>query len=384
MKKIGIITIVKVGNYGAELQAFALQKKLELLGFEAEIIDYLYYKNWRFKDTEMSKPFVPMSFKDRLMYRVKYRIGGVMADCILPVFRKAVNTRASRFAEFHRRNTKFSREFRSMPALYAGNFEYDAYVVGSDQVWNPSAMSSIEPYFLTFAPKSARKLSYASSFGVAEIKPGLHERYKVLLDNIGAISVRESSGVSLVERLTGRKAQLVADPTLLLTRQEWSQYMQPYQRMPEHYVLIYSLSASDAVTRLALQIGRDKGIPVYRVCKRAFGMGKDAGVTNILDAGPAEFLSLIANADYAVTNSFHGTAFAVNFNVPFFTVVSSVRKNNSRMESLLATVGLKRRLLTDDADISGIDFDSPDFTVSNENLARLRQVSVEYIKNSLL
>ena len=386
MKKIGIITIVKVGNYGAELQAFALQKKLELLGFEAEIIDYLYYKNWRFKDTEMSKPFVPMSFKDRLMYRVKYRIGGVMADCILPVFRKAVNTRASRFAEFHRRNTKFSREFRSMPALYAGNFEYDAYVVGSDQVWNPSAMSSIEPYFLTFAPKGSKKISYASSFGVSFIEEDLHGRFRALLDNIEEISVREESGVQLVKQLTGRDATLVVDPTLLLTSAEWEVCEKLYPNMPKRYVLIYQLSESRTIVGLAKLISKKINAPVFRICKRAFHENIDSGIQNILDAGPSEFLYLIHNAEFVITNSFHGTAFSVNYHKPFFTVLSNKKKNNARMESLLRAIDLQNRLVYEESyksEVIDLDIDSAFPTDSENKLNELRNSSQEFLLNNL-
>ena len=315
---IGIITIVKVNNYGAELQAFALQKKLELLGYRSEIIDYLYYKNWNFNDTAMSKPFISMGIKAKAVYWAKYRLVNFLLAKVFPVFNKSVRLRLLRFDGFHRRNTKFSRQYRSMPDLYNAKLDYDVFIVGSDQVWNPMASSSIEPYFLTFAPKGARKISYASSFGVSQIDKSLHERFRDLLNNIDVISVRETSGQDLVKLLTGRHAELVADPTLLLTKQEWGKYMAEYPSMPKRYVLIYQLSDSVAIVRLAKRIAEEKGLPVFRICKRAFGERKDGGVTNILDAGPAEFLWLIAHAEYVVTNSFHGTAFSVNFSIPFF------------------------------------------------------------------
>ena len=107
--KIGIITIVKVNNYGAELQAFALQKELELLGYDSEIIDYLYYKNWRFKDTRLSSPFVLMDIKGKIIYKLKYRLTNYLIDKILPFFNNSVKNRARRFKEFHQTNTRFSK-----------------------------------------------------------------------------------------------------------------------------------------------------------------------------------------------------------------------------------------------------------------------------------
>lgn len=380
---IGIITIVKVNNYGAELQAFALQKKLELLGYRSEIIDYIYYKNWNFNDTAMSKPFISMGIKAKAVYWAKYRLVNFLLAKVFPVFNKSVRLRLLRFDSFHRRNTKFSRQYRSMPDLYNAKLDYDVFVVGSDQVWNPMASSSIEPYFLTFAPKGARKISYASSFGVSQIDKSLHERFRDLLNNIDVISVRETSGQDLVKLLTGRHAELVADPTLLLTKQEWGKYMAEYPSMPKRYVLIYQLSDSVAIVRLAKRIAEEKGLPVFRICKRAFGERKDGGVTNILDAGPAEFLWLIAHAEYVVTNSFHGTAFSVNFSIPFFTVVSSTKKNNSRMESLLKSVKLQDRLLPDSINVGQIGLDVPNLNISQVVLAKMREQSISFLTKNI-
>ena len=380
--KIGIITIVKVNNYGAELQAFALQKELELLGYDSEIIDYLYYKNWRFKDTRLSSPFVLMDIKGKIIYKLKYRLTNYLIDKILPFFNNSVKNRARRFKEFHQTNTRFSKTYRSMPQLYNDKLGYDIFIAGSDQVWNPASSSSIEPYFLTFVPQVVKKISYASSFGVSHIEPSLQNRFKNLLDNIDEISVRETSGVELVKQLTGRDATLVADPTLLLTRQEWMPYIKEYPNMPKRYVLIYQLSDSDAITELAKKIGQEKNIPVYRICKRAFKERIAAGITNILDAGPAEFLSLTANAEYVVTDSFHGTAFSVNFNIPFFTVVSSKKKNNSRMESLLKVIGLENRMVDDTMRVSSID-DKIDFMTSNKKIDELRDFSIRFLINNL-
>lgn len=384
MKSIGIITIVKVNNYGAELQAFALQKKIEQLGYSSEIIDYIYYKNWRFHDTKESCPLIPMGNKARISYLIKYRLINFILDKIVPLFHKPTSKRLRRFDDFHKYNTRFSRSYRSMQQLYNTCIDYDIYVVGSDQVWNPAASSSIEPYFLTFAPKNTKKFSYASSFGVATIPSGIQERMATLLGNIDTISVREDSGITLVKQLTGKDALLVVDPTLLLTKEEWNNYMKPYPSMPRHYVLIYQLSESNVIVDAAMKIGRERNMPVYRICKRSFRVEKNDGVINILDAGPAEFLSLIAKADYLVTNSFHGTAFAVNFNIPFYTIVSSKKNNNSRMVSLLKLLDLSDRLVEEDICEDSIDpTKSIDFKKPNDSLTAFRNKSMTYLVSNI-
>lgn len=384
MKKVGIITIVNVNNYGAELQAFATFRKLQLMGYNAEIINYLYYKDWRYIDSKMSRSFNSMSIKGKIIYFAKYRVASFVLNKILPLICKDVKLRIANFNSFHQHNTRFSKLYKSMKDLYTDTPIYDVYMVGSDQVWNPNASSSIEPYFLTFAPHSALTVSYASSFGVSKIENNsIANRIKLGLSSIKTISVRESSGVNLVKELTGRTAQLVCDPTLLLNKSEWTMFMKPVSNMPQRYVLIYQLSESDAIVKLATRIGKQEQIPVYRICKRAFKVKKDKGVVNILNAGPSEFLSLITNASFIITNSFHGTAFSINFDVPFYTVVSAKKKNNNRMESLLDYVGLGKRIVKDDVDITNLPIVGYDVNATQLKLKSFRLESEKFLEDAL-
>ena len=384
MKKVGIITIVNVNNYGAELQAFATFRKLQLMGYNAEIINYLYYKDWRYIDSKMSRSFNSMSIKGKIIYFAKYRVASFVLNKILPLICKDVKQRIANFNSFHQHNTRFSKLYKSMKDLYTDTPIYDVYMVGSDQVWNRNASSSIEPYFLTFAPHSALTVSYASSFGVSKIENNsIANRIKLGLSSIKTISVRESSGVNLVKELTGRTAQLVCDPTLLLNKSEWTMFMKPVSNMPQRYVLIYQLSESDAIVKLATRIGKQEQIPVYRICKRAFKVKKDKGVVNILNAGPSEFLSLITNASFIITNSFHGTAFSINFDVPFYTVVSAKKKNNNRMESLLDYVGLGKRIVKDDVDITNLPIVGYDVNATQLKLKSFRLESEKFLEDAL-
>lgn len=380
--RIGIITICKVNNYGAELQAFATQKKLEQMGYDVEIIDYLYYKNWHFKDSVLSRPFIPMNIKKKIIYWIKYRLMSWMVDQIFPIFSGNARRRTLNYQSFIKKGN-YSSQYKSIDELYKANLNYDIYMVGSDQVWNPLASSSIEPYFLTFAPKNAKKIAYASSFGVSELNNNLQNRYAYLLKNLDFISVREQSGVDLVKQLTGKDAKLVCDPTLLLSKQDWKPYMKPYPNMPKKYVAIYQLSDSDTIVNLALRISKEQHIPVYRICKTPFRTKRHKGISNILDAGPSEFLSLIINASFIVTDSFHGTAFSINFGVPFYTVVSTLKKNNSRMVSLLNYVQLTDRLVKDDAHIQNIIIDHYDNNKVQQLLYTFRNSSVSFLSSIL-
>jgi|WetSurMetagenome_2_1015567.scaffolds.fasta_scaffold39929_2 hypothetical protein len=381
--KIGIITIVKVDNYGAELQAFALQKELKSLGVQSEIIDYIYYKNWRFKDSFKSLPINPMNNKKKVMYWIKYRFISYLAEIVFPLFDKFVKRRIENFKRFHSENTTFSKSIYSIEDLYKSQFNYDIYMVGSDQVWNPCASSTIAPYFLTFAPHSAKKVSYASSFGVAELEPKLHNIYKKLINNLDVISVREPSGIDIIKELTGKTAKVTCDPTFLITKKEWEYYIKEYPNMPLRYIIIYQISKSDNLIDLANKISKEKNIPIYRICKRAFGVSKNKNIINILDAGPAEFLYLFKNAEYVITNSFHGTAFSIILEIPFYTIISNKKDNNQRMVSLLEMLGLKNRIITENYNIQKQDVQYIDFKIIKEQINDYRNESISYLLDCL-
>jgi len=382
--KIGVITIEQVGNYGAELQCYATQKVLQNIGCDAEIIDYCYYKDYKYKDSKMSDPFVPMTFKEGIFYVLKYRIVNRFVDKVLLLFNSNIARRNSRFAAFHAENTKMSRKYMSMPELYEASMDYDVFVTGSDQVWNPCAQSSIEPYFLTFAPNSAKKISFAASFGVLEIGSSLRERYKGYLSKYDFISVREQNACDMVKQLVGKDAECVLDPTLLLTKDEWMKVARQYDNVPERYVLVYTLFESPAIFSLAKKVAKEKGISVLRITKRAYFVSHIEGISNISDAGPAEFISLIAGADYIITDSFHGTAFSVNFGIPFSTVVSSKNKSNSRMDSLLNIVGLSERLITDDSDMDSVKYELPiDEKKVSLRVEAARNKSIDFLKGAI-
>lgn len=379
--KIGIITICKVNNYGAELQAFATQKKLEFMGYDAEIIDYTYYKNWFFKDSQKSKPFIEMSIKGHILYWIKYRVINYFVDRVLPIFNDKLRLRKKNYNDFFELE-KFSKPFYSIDSLFSKCPKYDVYIVGSDQVWNPAASSSIEPYFLTFAPQNSKKISFASSFGVSQIDKKLESKYKKLLDNINYISVREESGVKLVNNISGKEAKLVLDPTLLINKEEWYDYMRPIKKISSNFILVYELLPSEPLINYAKELGEKLNLPIYCICKRGYLVKRHEGMFNVEEAGPSEFLWLIANATCVITNSFHGTAFSVNFETPFYCVLNKSRKNNSRMISLLSKLDLLDRIIYED-DIRNCKIEIPQKTIRNGRLRELILESEKFLVDSI-
>lgn len=379
-KRIGLITILKTNNYGADLQAFALHKKLNELGYDSEIINYLYYKNYRHIPNKNSKPINVPSKKQALKDFILYQIAGLLLEKVLPIFNSEHKNRLKRFNSFIS-NSKLSKEFRSINSLYKSEHNYDVFIVGSDQVWNPKTGSSIDPYFLKFAPKDKIKISFASSFGVDEINIKNHEFYKEALTNLDKISVRESQGVELVSSLSGKYAVQVLDPTLLLTKSEWISFESELPSLKHNsFILIYQLSDSEKIIEIAYKLKEKTGLPIIRICKRAFKIKKDKDIENIADAGPSEFLHLFSKAKFVLTNSFHGTAFSVNFNIPFFTFLNKEKSNNSRMISFLNKINLEKRIIWEDNNDNPDIEDGLEFENANKVLEEERKLSINYLR----
>ncbi|WP_254712611.1 polysaccharide pyruvyl transferase family protein [Polaribacter sp. R2A056_3_33] len=378
MKKIGIITILHVNNYGAELQAFSLQHKLQEMGYDSEIINYLFYKNPDFKGTKMSEPFIKLSPKQKakeFLYPYFKKIN------TLP-YKKQKDNRDKKFNDFHKEYTKQTKPITTIDELYASKFDYDIYIVGSDQVWNPGTNTNTEPYFLTFAPKDKLKIAYASSFGVDQIAPIYHNKYKDLLNNIDCIGVREQSGVNIVDDLTDKKGTLVLDPTFLLNKEEWLKFSVETE-LTKPYLLMYVLTDSDYMTNLANTIAKEKGLQIVRICKNAFVEDKTEGVINIIDAGPKEYLGLFAKASFVLTTSFHGTCFSLNFNIPFYTILKKNKINNSRQIDLLKYLGIGERILFVGDEINDLSKLDINYIPVNEKLELKKEVSLKFLTESL-
>ncbi|MDP4269941.1 MAG: polysaccharide pyruvyl transferase family protein [Bacteroidota bacterium] len=378
MKKVGIITILKVNNYGAELQAFALHRKLQTLGVENEVIDYLYYKHPDYKFEREAAPMVPISLKNRIkgkllkIYERTAKYGNF----------NSAKRREERFAAFHAKNTKLSSTYKSISALYNAKHPYDVFVVGSDQVWNPITQVSLKPYFLTFAPKDKKKISYASSFGVSQIAESDKIVYRDCLNNLDVLSCREKQGVNIIKELTAREATHVLDPTLLLSAEEWSKVAVPVKDQ-RPYILMYVLTHSPYITKLALHLSELTGYRIVRLCKSPMKEDRGSVIENITDAGPAEYLGYFQNASFVLTNSFHGTVFSIINKKPFYIIAPAKKTNNSRQRGLLELVDLENRLINEGAEFPAKENLAVDFTMPHEVLEKEKEKSIQYLLSAI-
>lgn len=378
MKKIGIITILNVNNYGAELQAFALPHKLKSMGYDNEIINYLFYKNPEYKSESSSQPLIKTSFKNKLKDFVLKWLDKYSAW----KYPEIAKRRKERFDNFHKTHTPLSKSYKSYSELFNATLPYDTYIVGSDQVWNPNNGTNIAPYFLTFAPENANKVSFASSFGVSSLNEKYYDQYRKWLKNLDYVGTREIDGVNIIKNITGKNATHVVDPTLLLSKKEWEDLMVPYES-EEPYILFFIFKKNRYAEELAYRIQEKTGFKIIRVCKNEIPLESDDKILNIRDFGPLEFLGLYSGAEIVLTTSFHGSVFSLIFEKPFYTITPKSKDNNSRQESLVNTLHLKERLLREGDVVDLERLYDVNFANVRKILRRQIDSSIEFLEQSL-
>ena len=371
--KASIITFSLSDNYGAILQTYGLAHAVKALGHEVEVYRY---QDW-------SRVTYGMSTAARIKHE-----GFKIAKEIL-----TQGKRRKRFSAFREKHIPLTeRLYENNHQLRQDSAVYDVYISGSDQIWNPKVFAFDYSYFLDFVPENARRISYASSFGSAGFDPGYKERCGKLLEKYSHISVREKSGEATVADLCGKEATTCVDPTLLLTRQDWESMIQDATPKAKafHGILCYIMPGdklvTDAIEALAQQLHQKTGLPIMRLgVKEHTVFSYKRGETDI-KAGPSEFLAYFAGAQYVVTNSFHGTAFSVNFGkeayIPINDTLPKEKALHERIVSLLTQVGAADCMIPASDPILP-ENKRPDLNVVSTNLEELRQASMAYLKHAL-
>ena len=266
--------------------------------------------------------------------------------------------------------------------------EFDIYMTGSDQTWNPRYLSRDYTFLLDFAPDDAQKISYSASFGSKEISEDFKHDYAELLKRYSSISVRESSGVTLLQNLTGQKAVHCVDPTLLLTAEEWRE-IADYSLCPDKpyilcYILNYVFNPYPFIFDLINRVRDELNMEVLFLTSRRNKAAERQGYICCSSAGPAEFLGLYDKASFVITTSFHGTAFSANFQKNFIAVTNPNASSDDRVTDFLSTLNLQSQGLKAFSSISGIDLPLvTDYSVAKKNLTEKRKESMTYLQRSI-
>lgn len=336
--KICIVTRMDYNNYGNRLQNYALKKLLEDNGWESLSGLQVYSKaNWVRNSNgikKIIKCMLPFFGAKRIILRqLEDERLMIKKDVRRNAFRQFTDTYISAIPPMIIKDDRHL--YRSL-----SEYGFDYFIAGSDQVWNPK-FSGRDYEFLSFAPYNKR-LSFAASFGVSDIPINQRDRYTKLLKKMRIISVRESQGVKIAKELTGRNdIILTLDPTLLIERKEWEKLISSTNMdKPDHYIATYFLGDVPDAVRI---LSKDLGLPLIEMnCKDA---------PDYYNIGPIEFISVIRDAEYILTDSFHAMAFSLKFHKEFY-VFRRNEKNQvdmfSRLEDLLNIFQLTNRIQVPD------------------------------------
>lgn len=362
--RIGILTFHSAKNYGAVLQAFALQHFLKENNLNVEIIDY--------RQNQIEANYKLFSYKVYQGHSLKQKIK-IFISRALTIYSRYQNK--NNFSSFLSRKCLLSnncfREEELVPK------DYDVYIFGSDQIWNPRILGYMDPVFLgDFSTNDAKKIAYAASMGnEIRINKEIREKLKKSLENFTAIGVREKSLSLLLDNILGIKSQIVLDPTLLAGREIFDKVAKK-PKITDRYVLLYLLEKDLKAVTFAKKIAKEMGAKVLMISANGY-FWNNFSKEHIISASPEEFLGWFKYAAYIVTISFHGTAFSVLFEKDFYTLKSALQ---GRSENLLKSIGLSGRLVSSSETISP---EKIDYTEVNRKLTELRLESSKFLLESI-
>ena len=286
----------------------------------------------------------------------------------------------SRFGIMRKKYLKMTKRYRSCKELTQDKPIADIYMTGSDQVWGPIISGEYEwAYFLKFCSENDKKVSYAASFGKKQLSESAKKTAMQLINRYNSITVREDSAVELLNE-NGINAQQVIDPTLLLTAKEWEEFLNvPERKIKEKYILIYQIHNNKMLDKYAIEFAKKANLPLIRVSPLLHQCIRGGRFKFAPDLG--EFISYVKNAEYLITDSFHGTVFSINFNTPLVTLMPNTGTSTRNM-SILKLTGLSDRIVTDVTDFR-IMKRKVDFTYANKVLDEQRKASIEILNQRL-
>lgn len=326
--KIGILTFHNAINYGAVLQAYATQHFLEKQGYDVEVIDY------RSKAIENSYLRYTFGWK-RMLYRKPWHI----LEFLITSF--WFNKKKKKIDAFNKVHLKYSLSVYHREEPYC--MDYDVYLIGSDQVWNPNFTDGFDPFYWgCFYRKPKSKLI---AWSVSTKEKALEKKEKELIvsyiEQFDAISVRETQLKVFLESLTNKSIHLTLDPTLLLSKIEWGKFCKPVEEC--QYVLVYAMQDEDMVISKAKLLAEKKRKNLIVINPYSNSIIK-TGYKQCLS--PVEFLSYFNSADFVFSASFHGTAFSLIFEKQFYCFIKK-GSSNVRIESLLIRLNLEDRIVNE-------------------------------------
>ena len=371
-KKVGIITFHNSYNCGSMLQAYALQQVVDrITGEHSEIIDF-------------------SNEQQRQLYSVRQPYKGIkniLKNIILAPRFHIIEKNYNSYEEFKKNNFNLSEaSVRKMDDL--SDDSYDIIVAGSDQIWNITIEDADDAYFLPWV-KSAKKIAYAPSFGAKDISKYAKnpQQYAEYLKSFTALSIRERNGQQWLQAMTGKMAELLLDPTLLLDKEDYDVITSKILQLPPRYIFYYSPGYSYDINRLVHKIAKKYKLPVIAFNAKTFyvkGMQFSGFKLPELE-NPSTYLQLIKNAELIITTSFHGTVFSSIYRKKFWTIKNGgMFGDDDRVKTLMHLLDLEDRLISIRFNDTLDYLHEKDYMMYETRLGQEREKAYKYLKKVLL
>ena len=335
---VGLITIHGIDNFGSLFQAYATQHVIERLGYQCVIINYKYPNDYHIQRSKGNSPYA--SVKLTFLQRVR-----------LHFYRKYVSKKVNEkkhdlYEKVRARLLKVSEPYEDKESLQKNPPQFDIYLTGSDQVWNPRYLYEDTSFLLSFVD-SPNKIAYSASFGATEIDDSHKEMMRPFLAEYKRISTREQSGVKLVQDISGKDSICTCDPTLLLSGDDWRKVFNEEPLVKGKYILCYILTYTANPYPYAYEfvqyIKKSLGLKVVFIDEVGLYWG-DFRNKSLQIYGPNDIINLFSYASFIISSSFHGAAFSINLHKDFYSIFPKDVKDE-RQESLLKIVGAADRLI---------------------------------------
>lgn len=376
--RIGLCACYDTYNYGSQLQSYASLITLQEMGYDVKIIKYKKKLSISFIFKSIPRIF-NLSFVRR---RIKIYHNKLLMRTN-KLYSQVISNRNKQFDRFIRENfKKYVVESYGYHQLKNDAKNYQAIVVGSDQLWLPSGMAS-NFYNLLFVPDEIKKVSFSTSFGVSNIPEYQKRKTKFYLERFSSIGVREDAGKTIVEELTNKKAVVTIDPTMMLDADKWDEKIGS-RIIKDKYIFCYFLGSNSQYREKVKEFAEKNNIKVINLAYVDQYVESDNYFNNIENIGPFEFVNLVKNAEYIFTDSFHGSVFSVVYQKQFivFNRFNDRDNNsrNSRIDNLTKMLGLEDRRYNGNIEdvFKTIDYES----VLNQ-LELERRKTREFLKNAL-
>lgn len=382
MNKIGIETWTGGTNFGTNLQAFALKRQLERMGYQPSIMGVVCHNVNYFR-----YPDAFLNYLIKKIRNIRQRNKSKPANSASQNISNKFAIQKELFKTFC--NEEFPKlEVRNIKQWARVKEEYFAFITGSDQIWNPGYFQN--SYMLDYVrEKDIKKISYASSLGVTYLTDNIKRKYRKLLKSYSAISVREQSAADLLQEISPVNVEVVVDPTMLLDKNEWDivagqAHVDPVWNADQNYILCYFVGNKKDYWSYVDNIAKTTGYHVLAIAMN--GNEVNAAYQTIYNAGPREFVWLIKNASIVCTDSFHASVFSIVYHREFYVLKrfsdNDKDSQNTRLYHLLHNFGLDNRLINN----THGDFfrkSEIEYTLIEKKLNKLKTKSILFLETAL-